>query len=149
MAKTFYLASANREVFVSPIGTQFLIDEGAIEADDELMEPEDARFLKNLTLPRAGSILQECTEDEYMNRRATYALNNPHSALIAQIREQLRQEDQARTDQKGVSTSAQVNNPNAGVVVGQAGTNAEVSAGGVAAILEAAKANAATTEQKK
>lgn len=91
-----------------------------IVKDDET-NPEITTMLQNLV---TQGVCKAVDEQQAMSVQASYALNDPHHAL----REQLRQQILAEIGTVGMGTSANVNNPNAGVTNDVAAPTAEATA---------------------
>lgn len=75
---------------------------------DDGADSEITTMLKNLAKQGVCKVVDE---DQALSVQASFALNDPHHAL----REQMRQQILAEIGTVGMGTSANVNNPNAGV----------------------------------
>lgn len=116
----YFEFSENNVSMVTRSGSVFVVRDRIVVDDGE--DSEKSAMLANFARQGRCKVV---TEEQALSVQASFALNDPHHAL----REQLRQQLLAEFGTNGISTSANVNNPNAGVTNDQAApTEAATSA---------------------
>lgn len=102
----YYEFHENNVSRVTRSGSVFTVKDRIVK--DDGADSEITTMLKNLTKQGVCKVVDEA---QALSVQASFALNDPHHAL----REQMRQQILAEIGTVGMGTSANVNNPNAGV----------------------------------
>lgn len=108
MTRKYFSVHSNNETYVARNGEMVVVKDGVLIYDPDVNSEDVLTLAQNFAKKQ---LFKEIPEDEALQIRARFAVNDPLSKLRAEIEEQVRSQLFAESSQRGIAMSPVVTNP--------------------------------------